>query len=101
VIGVGILDVYGFFRRDHPAEPGFGSPDARFMEKRSKLRRYSEPRQSAKRPVGKAEHDAEMRLADAHRICQHRLKDRFELARRAADDAEHLRGRGLLLQRLA
>src|SRR5262245_23332762 len=43
---------------------------------------------------------AELRIAEAHRVCQHGLEYRFELARRARDDLENLRGRGLLLQRL-
>ena len=41
---------------------------------------------------------AEFRLADARGILQHCLEHRLELARRAGDDPEHLRGRGLLLQ---
>src|SRR5215472_15030864 len=44
---------------------------------------------------------AELRIAEAHRVCQHSLEYRFELARRARDDLENLRRRGLLLQRLA
>ena len=42
---------------------------------------------------------AELGRAHAHRVRQHGLEHRLELARRARDDAEHLRGRGLLLQR--
>ena len=33
-------------------------------------------------------------------VFQHRLEHRLQLARRAGDDLQHLRGRGLLLQRL-
>ena len=44
---------------------------------------------------------AELGLANARRIRQHRLEYRLQLAGRAGDDAQHLRGRGLLLQRLA
>ncbi len=40
-------------------------------------------------------------VADAHGICQHRLKNRFEISWRTADDAQHIRSRRLLLQRLA
>ena len=42
-------------------------------------------------------------LASQIRIafCQHGLEHRLQLAGRAADDLQHLRGRGLLLQRLA
>src|SRR5262249_16020518 len=44
---------------------------------------------------------AEFRFADARGILQHRLKHRLQFARRAADDLEHVRGGGLLLQRFA
>src|SRR5215471_4964823 len=44
---------------------------------------------------------AKFGVADARRILQHRLEHRLQLAGRTADDTEHLRGRGLLLQRLA
>ena len=43
---------------------------------------------------------AELGLADARRVLQHRLEHRLQFARRAGDDLQHLRGRGLLLQRL-
>ena len=45
-------------------------------------------------------HISEVRLADADRIRQHRLKYRIEVPRRARDHTEHLGGRRLLLQRL-
>src|SRR5262249_41294822 len=38
--------------------------------------------------------------ADSDGIFQHRLKNRFKLARRTADDPEHVGSRRLLLQRL-
>ena len=41
---------------------------------------------------------AEIGLADAGRIRQHRLEHRREFARRTDDDLQHLRGRRLLLQ---
>ena len=44
--------------------------------------------------------ETELGLADAHRVSQHGLEYRRQLARRRADDAEHIRRRGLLLQRL-
>ena len=44
---------------------------------------------------------AKLRLADARRVLQQRLEHGYQLARRAADDLQHLRGRGLLLQRFA
>ena len=37
-------------------------------------------------------------LADPHSVFQHGLEHRLELARRAADDAKHFGGRGLLLE---
>src|SRR5262249_61819052 len=43
---------------------------------------------------------ADLRLADAHRVRKHGLEDRLQIARRGRDDAQHLRGRRLLLQRL-
>src|SRR5262249_54302707 len=43
---------------------------------------------------------AEPGLAKAHCIGQHGLEHRLQLARRAGDNSQHLRGRGLLLQRL-
>ena len=44
---------------------------------------------------------AELGLADPSRVLQHGLEDWLELAGRAGDDLQDLRGRGLLLQRLA
>ena len=44
---------------------------------------------------------AELGLANARGVFQHGLEHRLEFARRAGDDLQHLRGRGLLLQRLA
>ena len=43
--------------------------------------------------------DAKLGLADARGILQHRLKYRLQIAGRSADDAQHLRGCGLLLRR--
>src|SRR5262245_25741587 len=43
---------------------------------------------------------AELRLANAHCIGQHGLEHRLQLARRTGDYAQHLGGRGLLLERL-
>src|SRR5215468_9613993 len=43
----------------------------------------------------------ELGLADAHRIRQHGLEHGLKLAGRAGDDAQHLRGGGLLVERLA
>jgi len=44
---------------------------------------------------------AELRVAQPRGVRQHGLEYRFKLAGRARDDTEDLRGRGLLLQRLA
>src|SRR5262249_15811744 len=41
---------------------------------------------------------AEFRLANSRGVLQHGLEHRLQLAGRAADDLQHLRGRGLLLQ---
>ena len=43
---------------------------------------------------------SELGFTDTDGVLQHRLKDRLKLAWRTANDAKHLRGRGLLLQRL-
>jgi hypothetical protein len=50
--------------------------------------------------VAKVQH-AKPRLAYARRVFEHGIKDWLKLARRTADDFQHLRGRRLLLQRLA
>jgi len=42
----------------------------------------------------------ELGLADAYRVCQHGLKHGFQIARRRADNLEHLRGCCQLFQRL-
>src|SRR6266571_2150310 len=44
---------------------------------------------------------AELGVANARRVFQHGLEDGGQLSWRAADDAQHLGGRRLLLQRLA
>ena len=54
------------------------------------------------KPIGLGQpQEPELGLADADRILQHGLEHRLEVARRARDDLQHLRGRRLLLQRLA
>jgi hypothetical protein len=45
--------------------------------------------------------DAECRLTDPHRLLEHGIEDRSEVAGRAVDDLQHLGGCGLSLQRLA
>ncbi|HTO90073.1 MAG TPA: hypothetical protein VMJ70_02980, partial [Candidatus Sulfotelmatobacter sp.] len=46
------------------------------------------------------EDDGVLRLAQALRVLRDRRDDRLNVGRRAADDAQDLRGRGLLLERL-
>ncbi len=42
--------------------------------------------------------NAKFCIANPYRILQHGLKHRLQLARRAADDFQHVSGGGLLLQ---
>jgi len=58
-------------------------------------------RNMSERTIFVQRHGAEVRLAYAGRVFQHRPEYRLKRARRAADDLEHLRRRSLLLQRLA
>jgi hypothetical protein len=51
-------------------------------------------------PVGDTHH-ADRRAAQMHRLFQHRIEHRREVARRRIDNLQDLRGRGLLFQRLA
>ena len=44
---------------------------------------------------------AERRSAQSHRVFQHRIEHRRQIAGRSVDHLQHLGGRGLLLQRLA
>ena len=69
------------------------------LKKRLKARERVDTRNLAKRTVLIEEKIAELGLAQSRRVLQHRAEDRRELARRATDDLQHLRGRGLLLQR--
>ena len=55
---------------------------------------------SAPRAVLEAEQNSITRLADAYRIGQHGLEHGLQLTGRARNRAQHLSGRGLLLQRL-
>src|SRR5215470_2634843 len=41
------------------------------------------------------------RLTQVHRLFEHRVEYRLEVARRRIDDPQHLGGRGLLIQRLS
>src|SRR5262245_25719878 len=77
------------------AENGFAPPQLGVG------RRGAVGRNMSERTIFVQRHGAEVRLAYAGRVFQHRLEYRLKLARRAADDLEHLRSRRLLLQRLA
>ena len=55
----------------------------------------------AKRLFVVKEQIAEVSVADPRGVLQHGLEHRLQLARRTADDLQHLGGRRLLLQRLA
>ena len=72
-----------------------GSRFRRFVVRRRRVMhatmRIARPRKS---------HIAELGVADACRVLQHRLEYRLQVAGRAGDDLQHLGGRGLLLQRL-
>ena len=55
----------------------------------------------AKRVALTKPHDAEFGFANSGRVSQHSIEHRLKFAGRAADDAQHLGGRGLLLQGFA
>ena len=103
----------GAFRRevgnvDHLLRPhesieawGIGAPHQcrSFTEFRKFVRRIVECNATERIAVTQ-QHRAEHGLANPRRVCQHRLEHRLQLAGRARNDLENLRGRGLLLQRL-
>ena len=64
------------------------------------FRRRVVQRHRAERSAFVQRHDAEFRIADPRGIFEHGRKDRFQFARRRADDAQDVRRRRLLLQRL-
>ena len=70
------------------------------MPELGKCRRHSEHRRRAPRTALESEQSAEIGLANSHSVLQHGLEHRLQLAGRTRDDAQHLRCRGLLLQRL-
>ncbi len=88
--------------RGHAAKAGVGAgtnerlAPPRFGKGRRRAIERTEPKAVA---FGTPE-DAELRLADAGRVRQHGVEHRLELAGRARYDAQHVGGRGLLLQRL-
>src|SRR5262249_40375628 len=65
-----------------------------------KLRRYAKHCDRSGYVVIEPEQYSERGLADARRFLQDGLEHRLQLPRRAGDDAQHLRGGSLLLQRL-
>ncbi len=85
----------------HATEGGFGArPPQSALEIRGVGRRHADERDRLERAIDVAEQDAELGRADAHRVFQHGLEHGLELAGGARDHAQHLGGRGLLLQRL-
>jgi hypothetical protein len=66
-----------------------------------KFRRCPEVRRQGKILAVEPEQRAELGLADARRVLQHSLEYWLQFAGRAADDLEHVGGRGLLVQRFA
>src|SRR5262249_28477304 len=76
-------------------------PPQSALQVRSVGRRNAEESDGFEGLVDIPKQNAELGLTDADCIVQHSLKHRLELAREARDDAQHLRCRGLLLQRLA
>jgi hypothetical protein len=64
------------------------------------FRRRVVQRHRTKRSALVQRHDAEFRIADTRGVFEHGCKDRFQRPRRRANDAQHIRGRRLLFQRL-
>src|SRR5262245_8448964 len=65
------------------------------------IRRQAERCCRMERATVVTEQYTKCRFADAYRIPQHGLEHRLQFTRRRADDLQYLRGRSLLLQRLA
>ena len=61
-------------------------------------RRHAEHRSRTPGAVLESKQHTKAGVADAHCVLQHRLEYWLQLARRTRNDAQHLRGRGLLLQ---
>ena len=70
-------------------------------EKFCECRRDIESRNDVSCAALEPDQVAKLGIANAGRVRQHGLEHGLQLARRAADDLEHLRRRGLLLQRFA
>src|SRR5256885_12269933 len=60
--------------------------------------RYPSPSRRTERVTIVAEQNPKLGLTNASRVCQHRVEHGLQFARRTTDDAQDLRGRGLLLQ---
>src|SRR5262245_39015379 len=65
------------------------------------LRRDASPSRGVKLGTLGTEQNAEVGLTNSNCVCQHCFKHRREIARRRADDLEHVGSGGLVLQRLA
>jgi hypothetical protein len=65
-----------------------------------KVLRHPNPSDGSHSPGLQLEERSKLRFARPCRLLQHGLEDRLQVAGRTADDAEHLRGCGLLRQRL-
>jgi hypothetical protein len=90
------------FRPQHPVEGNSGPRRKRFAQQSiDKGGRRTDHGLRDERAVAINVQYAELCLADAKCILKHGLKHRLQLARRTADDTEHLGGRCLLLQRFA
>src|SRR5262249_25497604 len=97
-----IRDMRGMLRSDDPTQ---GGPRTRPSQSRASQFLVQLPRHAAGRhhadSIALAQIKcAELRLTYAHRVLQHGLEDRLQLTWRPRNDAQHLRGRRLLLQRL-
>ena len=68
-----------------------------FCQKLRERRRHAAERGRTSQLAIKGPQNAERRLAEAHRLVEHRVEHRREVAGRAVDDLQDLGGRGLLL----
>ena len=92
------------FVRSHSGMTGGGVGAERALAQPGcrECRRHIVFRDNAELHLRRKEIDrAKFGFTQARGILQHRLENWLQFTRRAADDLQHLRGRGLLLQRLA
>jgi hypothetical protein len=100
-LGVGIHDVDRLPCAGDTAQAGRRTgPDRSPIEVFRIGRRHAELCDRGVGSVLVAEQNPDLGLADAGRVHQHGLEDGLELPGRARNDLQHVRGRGLLLQRL-